>query len=168
MKGLIFGIMLLAGSVSWAGCSPVAAAGPNGGDVVPINNGSAVAEVVSNANTGEVIVQTYDQELKRRQPIEPQPITVGSGQNTVELMPHPTETDPPGTCSRFYGQADWVRGGQMRIGWMQSRAFGGRQEFGWHHGWEAGRMGSRMWEDMGEHRHIGPGHAPESRGPMHR
>ena len=132
MSGLLLGSLIAA-----TGCARTAAAGPNGGDVVPIKNGSAFAEVVSNADSGEVIVQTYDEDLKTREPIEREPITVGSGQNSVVLTPYPTETDPPGTCSRFYGQADWVRGGSMREGWMQGRAMGTRQEFDWQHGWEA-------------------------------
>ena len=165
MRMLLSGLML-GGLIAAAGCSRAAAAGPNGGDVVPIKDGSAVAEVVSNADTGEVIVQTYDEDLKTREPIERQPITVGSGQNSVELTPYPTETDPPGTCSRFYGQADWVRGGSMREGWMQGRAMGARQEFDWQRGWEAGRMGRGMWEGMGEHRRMGPGRGPGPGGPM--
>ena len=168
MKAFVSGLMVLAGLVAVTGCSRAAAAGPNGGDVVPIKNGSAFAEVVSKADTGEVIVQTYGEDLKTREPIEREPITVGSGQNSVELAPYPTETDPPGTCSRFYGQADWVRGGRIREGWMQVRAMGVRQEFDWQHGWEAGRMGGRMWEAMGEHRRMGPGHGPAPRGSMDR
>lgn len=167
MKIFVAG-MILVGLIAVAACSRTAAAGPNGGDVVPIKNGTAYAEVVSNANTGEVVVQTYDEDLKTRQPIEQQPITVGSDRNSVELTPYPTATDPPGTCSRFYGQADWVRGGDVRLGWMQGAAMGNRQEFAWQHGWEAGRMHGGMWEEMGGHRRLGPGHAPGSRGPIER
>ena len=167
MKMLLAGLML-GGLIAAAGCARAAAAGPNGGDVVPIKNGSAVAEVVSNADSGEVMVQTYAEDLKTREPIEREPITVGSGQNSVELTPYPTETDPPGTCSRFYGQADWVRGGSIRAGWMQGRAMGMRQEFDWQRGWEAGRIGRGMWGAMGQHRRMGPGHGPGPRGPMDR
>ena len=163
LSGLMLGALILA-----VGCARTAAAGPNGGDVVPIKNGSAFAEVVSNADSGEVIVQTYAEDLKTREPIERAPITVGSGQNSVELTPYPTETDPPGTCSRFYGQADWVRDGSIREGWMQGRAMGMRQEFDWEHGWEAGRVHRGMWEAMGEHRRMGPGHGPGPRGPVDR
>ena len=168
MRTLLWASMLVVSLVGAAACSRAAAAGPNGGDVVPIKNGSAVAEVVSNADTGEVIVQTYDQDLKTREPIEREPITVGSGQNSVELMPHPVDTDPPGTCSRVYGQAAWVRGGSVREGWMMGRAMGNREEFEWQHGWEAGRMGRHMWEAMGEHRQMGPGHGAGPRGPVDR
>ncbi len=167
MKTFVVGV-ILAGLVAVAGCSRTASAGPNGGDVVPIKNGTANAEVVSNADTGEVIVQTFDEDLKTRQPIEREPITVGSGTNSVELMPHPVASDPPGTCSRFYGQAEWVRGGGVRGAWMQGRGTGDRQEFDWEHGWEAGRMHGGMWEEMGGHRRMGPGHAPGPGGPFDR
>jgi hypothetical protein len=164
VAGVIVGSLLVV-----AACSRAASAGPNGGDVVPIKNGTVKAELVSNVDTGEVLVQTYDDDLKTRQPIERQPITVGSGDNSVELAPHPVDTDPPGTCSRFYGQADWVRGGRIREGWMHGEGTGGsRQQFAWEHGWEAGRMHSGMWEAMGEHRRMGPGHGPGSRGPVDR
>ena len=165
MRTIVAGV-IVGGLLTAAGCSRTAAAGPNGGDVVPIKNGSAFAEVVSNPDSGEVMVQTFDEDLKTPEPIDREPITVGSGENSVELTPYPTETDPPGTCSRFYGQADWVRGGSFREGWMQGRAMGARQEFGWQHGWEAGRAQRGMWEAMGEHRRMGPGHGPGPGGPM--
>lgn len=168
MRMLLWVSVLLVGLLGAAGCSQAAAAGPNGGDVVPIKDGSTVAEVVSNADTGEVLVQTYDEDLKTREPIEREPITVGSGQNSVELTPYPTDTDPPGTCSRFYGQADWVRGGRIGDGWMESRAMRMRHDFAWQRGWEAGRMSGGMWEAMGEHRRMGPGHGPGPHGSMNR
>ena len=165
---MLGGGVILIGLLVVAACSRTAAAGPNGGDVVPIKDGTTKAEVVANAETGEVMVQTFDEDLKARQPIEREAITVGSGANSVELTPYPVDTDPPGTCSRFYGQADWARGGSFREGWMQSRGMGTRQEFEWQHGWEAGRMHTRMWEEMGGHRRMGPGHAPGPRGPIDR
>lgn len=167
MKTLAAGVILI-GMFVVSGCSRAAAAGPNGGDVVPIKSGTAYAEVVSNADTGEVIVQTFDKDLKARQPIDREPISVGSGENSVELRPYPTDTDPPGTCSRFYGQADWVRGGRVRQGWMRGRGTGDREEFNWERGWEGGRMHSRLWEEMGGHRRMGPGHGPGAPGPMDR
>lgn len=156
MKRILVGMMVVASVAFAAACSTAAAAGPNGGDVVRIR-GNVVAEVIFNAETGEVIVQTFDRDLKQREPIDAQPLTVGSDQDTLTLMPHPISSDPPGTCSRFYGQADWVRGGRVRSGWVESQAVS-RQQFGWHHGWEAGRMDIRTWENMGEHRHTLPGH----------
>ena len=168
MKAILTGL-IAATLIATVGCSGTAAAGPNGGDVVTIKDGTTKAEVVSNPDTGEVLVQTYDEDLKARQPIERQPITVGSGDNSVELAPHPVDTDPPGTCSRFYGQAEWVRGGRMREGWMHRGGAGAsRQQFAWEHGWEAGRMHSGMWEAMGGHRRMGPGQGPGGRGPMDR
>ena len=168
MKTLVAGVML-AGLIAVAGCSQTASVGPNGGDLVPIKGGTAYAELVSNADTGEVMVQMWDKDLKTRRPIEQEPITVGSGGNNVELLPHPTDTDAEGTCSRFYGQADWARGAGERQGWMHGRGTGERQEFKWQHGGEAGRMQGRMWEDMGERRRMGSGHNAGPRGgPMHR
>jgi hypothetical protein len=43
-----------------------------------------------------------------------------------------------------------------------------RQQFAWEHGWEAGRTHSSLWERMGEHRRMGPGHGFGGRGPMDR
>ena len=168
MKTLAAGMGLI-GLVAIAACSKTAAAGPNGGDLIPIKGGTAYAELVSNPDSGEVMVQTWDKDLKTRRPIEQEPITVGSGGDNVELAPHPTDTDPSGTCSRFYGQAEWARGAGARQGWMRGRGTGDRQEFGWQHGSEAGRMQGQMWEAMGEHRRMGPGHGPgKPGGPMHR
>ena len=168
MKTFVAGVILI-GLMAVAACSKTASAGPNGGDLVPIKGGTAYAELVSNPDSGEVMVQTWDKDMKTRRPIEQEPITLGSGGNNVELTPHPIDTDPAGTCSRFYGQADWARGTGARQGWMQGRGTGDRQEFEWQHGSEAGRMQGRMWEGMGEHRRMGPGHGPDSRGgPMHR
>ena len=158
MKTLFAGLIAVMVIVA-AGCAGTAAAGPNRGDVVAIQDGTAKAEVVSNPDTGEVLVQTYGEDLKTRQPIERQPITVGSGDNSVELTPVPVGTDPPGTCSRFYGQAEWLRGGRMREGWMHDGGAGtNRRQFAWEHGWEAGRTHSSMWEAMGGHRRMGSGH----------
>lgn len=149
-------------------CSATAAAaapGPNGGDVVPIQNGKA--EVVTNAETGEVMVHTWDQNLKGQQPIDAQPMTLGSGEHMVELEPHPLASDPPGKCSRFYGQADWMRGGSIKSGWLrccggQGGGGGTRQDFAWANCWAGGRTHGGMWSEMGEHRRgmggpMGPG-----------
>ena len=56
------------------GCSQTAtqpsSTGPNGGDLVPIRNGTAYAEFVANADTGEVMVHSWDKDLKTRRPVE--------------------------------------------------------------------------------------------------
>jgi len=160
MKTFVTGLML-ACLIAVAGCSKTqqqskqpAAAGPNGGDLVPIKGGTAYAEVVGNADTGEVMVHTLDKDMKTSRPIEKEPITVGSGGNSVELRPQPMDTDPSETSSWFYGQADWMRGGSARHGWMQGRGTGDKQEFEWQRGWEAGRM---HWKEMGGHGGMGPG-----------
>lgn len=150
------------------GCSqssgPLPSAGPTGGDLVPIKNGTAYAELLANADTGEVLVNTWDKDLKTREPIEQEPITLGSGNQSVELMPHPMDTDPSGKCSRFYGHADWARGGDIRNGWMHGGGIGDHKDFGWSRCWQAGRSHGHMWEEMGEHRHMGPGHGPGHHG----
>lgn len=134
-----------------AGCSnssgPAASAGPNGGDLVPIKSGTAYAELLANADTGAILVTTWDKDLKTRRPIEEKPITVGSGEKSLELLPHPMDTDPSGTCSRFYGEAEWIRGGGIRNGWMHGGGTGNHQEFAWQRRWQAGRAApcGRRW-----------------------
>lgn len=132
-----------------------AKAGPNGGDLVGLDSSGGSAEVVTNADTGEVMVHTWKDDLKTPLPIEARPLTLGADANQVQLNPHPMPGDPPGYCSRFYGRADWVRGGGIHHGWM-SRADGGasRQEFAWDRCWKAGRAHGQMWSEMSGH---GPG-----------
>jgi hypothetical protein len=161
MKTFMSGVML-AGLFAVAGCSPSpsqpVSAGPNGGDLVPIKGGTAYAELLTNADTGEVLVNTWDKDMKTRRPVEKEPITVGSGDKSVELTPHPVDTDPSGQCSRFYGEADWVRGGGIHQGWMHGPGAGGHTDFAWQRCWQAGQAHGRMWEEMGPHRHMGQGH----------
>jgi hypothetical protein len=168
VKTFVTGVVV-AGLFAVAGCSrppsQPASAGPNGGDLVPIKGGTAYAELLANADTGEVLVNTWDKDLKTRRPIEKEPITVGSGDDSAELTPHPTDTDPAGTCSRFYGEADWVRGGGVHSGWMHGQGTGGHTEFQWQRCWQAGGSHGPMWTEMREHRHMGPGHMPG--GPGH-
>ena len=172
MKTFITG-MALAGLIAVAGCSQTpetsTSAGPSGGDLVPIKGGKVYAELLANADTGEVLVNTWDKDLKTRRPIEKEPITVGSGENSVELMPHPMDTDPAGTCSRFYGHADWMKGGNVGHGWMMMRGEGNQKHsFNWRNCWQGGRMHGPMWEEMGKHRRItGPGHGGPMMGPGH-
>jgi hypothetical protein len=151
------------------GCSQstekTTSAGPNGGDLVPIKSGSVYAELLANADTGEVMVQTWDKDLKTRRPIEKEPISVGSGDKSVELMPHPMDTDPSGKSSRFYGDADWVRGGGIRHGWMHGGGTGDHHDFDWNFCWHGGRAHGPMWEEMGKHRHMGQGHMGQGHGP---
>ena len=112
----------------------------------------------ANADTGEVMVHTWDRDLKTPRPVEREPITVGSAENSAELTPHPTASDPSGTCSRFYGHADWMRGGNVGHGWLAMRGDGGRRHsFDWRECWQGGKAHGRMWEEMGEHRRVGPG-----------
>ncbi len=149
--GVLSGILLLLAMMILEACSS-AQAGPNGGDVVPLTNSRATAEVVANADTGEVMVHTWDQNLKNSRPIESKPMMIGSGDQRIELQPYPTATDPPGSCSRFYGQADWLRGGQMRHGWLSGGADQNRREFAWNNCWRGGAAHGSMWTEMGDHR----------------
>lgn len=170
MKTLISGTtgVALAGLLLLGGCSErPASAGPNGGDLVPIKGGSIYAELLANADTGEVMVHTWDKDLKTPQPIESEPIIVGSGDKSVELAPHPMDSDPSGRCSRFYGKAEWVRGGGVHNGWMHGDGIGAHQEFAWERCWPAGRSHGHMWEEMGRHQHMGGGHGHgDHGGPM--
>ena len=159
--------LVTSGGLLAAGCSrpetTTPTTGPNGGDVVPVKNGTAYAELLANPDTGELMVHTWDKDLKTPRPIEKEPITVGSGENSAELMPHPMSGDTSGMSSRFYGHADWARGGNISHGWMSMRSEGGqRHSFDWRGCWQGGKAHGRMWEEMGEHRHMGPGHG----GPM--
>lgn len=163
MNRIAIGLILL-GALSLCGCSRSATAGPSGGDLVAIKDGTTYAELLANSDTGEVMVNTWDKDLKTRRPIEQEPITVGSGDNSVELTPHPIDSDPAGTCSRFYGEATWVRGGGVRQGWMHGGGTGEHKEFAWQRCWQGGRAHGPMWSEMGEHRRMGPGHRPGHRG----
>jgi hypothetical protein len=167
MKAFVTGLML-AGLFAVAGCSQApqqpGSAGPNGGDLVPIKGGTAYAEVLANVDTGEVLVNTWDKDLKTRQPIENEPLSVGSGDGSVELTPHPMDTDPSGTCSRFYGEADWVRGGSIRHGWMHGQGTGATRSLsGSAAGRRAGRTATcgRRWARTGT---WGRGTCPAGRG----
>jgi hypothetical protein len=160
--------MVFAGFLVVGGCSrtsdQLASAGPNGGDLVPIQSGKAYAELLANADTGEVMVHTWDKDLKTPRPVEKKSITVGSGDNKVELQPHPLDTDATGTCSRFYGAADWVRGGGIRHGWMHGGGAGDHRTFDWNHCWQAGPRHGPMWKEMREHQRMGPRHGPGHHG----
>ncbi len=159
--GVLSGISLCLAMMTLPSCSSKAeaGAGPNGGDVVPLKNGQAKAEVIANADTGEMMVHTWDQNLKNSHPIEIKPLMFGSGDQTIALQPHPAATDPSGSCSRFYGQADWLRGGKVSQGWMGG-AEQSRHEFAWKNCWKGGQTHGPMWNEMGEHRRGIMGRGP--------
>jgi hypothetical protein len=146
-------------------CSPNAKAGPNGGDVVALGDGKTSAEVLSNAESGEVMVHTWNNDLKSARPVEARPLTMGADDKQLQLEPHPLASDPPGYCSRFYGRADWLRGGSAQHGWLgHSGAENGRMHFDWNRGWKAGGMHGGMWSEMGGH---GPGMSQGGHGGRH-
>jgi len=117
------------------------------------SEGGAKAEVVTSADTGEVMIHTWDSALKSPQPIDAQSMTLGSGEHLLELEPHPLVSDPQGRCSRFYGQAEWMRGGSIKSGWLRCCGNQGkRQDFALINCWASGRTHDGMWAEMGEHR----------------
>jgi hypothetical protein len=155
--GAVAGVVIATGAFYLFLRQP-ASAGPNGGDLVPLDGGTAYAELLTNAETGEAMVHTWDRDLKRSRPIPSEPLVLGSGEESVSLMPHPTHDDPPGSCSRFYGRADWLRGGGIRHGWLRHRGHGEGRQFGWGRCWDAGRSHGSMWGVMGGHHIMGEGH----------
>ena len=162
MRSRISIVSAVAVALIAAGCSQTAtqpaSTGPNGGDMVPIRNGTAYAEFLANGDTGEVMVHSWDKDLKTQRPVERESITVGSGENSTQLVPHPMDGDPPGMSSRFYGHADWMRGGNVHQGWLTMRGEGGQKHsFDWQGCWQGGKAHGRMWEEMGDHRRMGPG-----------
>ena len=131
-------------------CSNNSKAGPNGGDVVALNDGKTSAEIMAKSDSGEVMVHTWDNSLKSSRPVEARPLTLGSDEKQIQLEPRPLASDPPGFCSRFYGRADWLQGGKVSHGWLsQSGMANGRQMFEWNHGWQAGGSHGPMWSEMG-------------------
>lgn len=161
MKTLIAGA-ILAGLIASVGCDNpprearvLTAQGPNGGDLVSIADGTAYVEIMANADTGEVVAHVLGKDVENNLPITAEPITVGSGRNRVALTPKPSNADPSGASSRFLGQADWLRGGQVHRAWIQVSGTAGHQEFELRHGWDAGRL---HWQTMSgrasmRHRH---------------
>lgn len=137
-----------------------ASAGPYGGDLVPLDDGATYAEVLANQESGELMAHVWDKDLKTPHPITNEPITVGSDNSSVQLMPHPMPNDPVGTCSRFYGQADWVRGGGIHHGWLHTSGHTEhRQQFAWNRSWKGGQSHGKMWQEMqGHHRMGASGH----------
>lgn len=145
---------LVAGMFFVPSCSK-AKAGPNGGDLVTLGDGKTSAEVVANSDTGEAMVHTWNQDLKSALPIEARALTLGTEGNSVRLDPHPIASDPPGYCSRFYGRADWLRGGSVRHGWLSRAGSESQpQNFDWNRCWKAGGTHGGMWSEM---RGRGPG-----------
>jgi hypothetical protein len=169
MRTTTIALFLAVLAAGWNRTAMTPTTGPYGGDVVPIKDGSGYAELVADPDTGEAMVHTWDRDLKTRRPVEKEPITVGSGEKSTELTPHPMDTDPTGTCSRFYGHAEWMRGGNIEHGWMMMWSEGNQKHsFDWRNCWQGGRMHGTMWKEMGKHRRMmGPGHGGPMMGPGH-
>lgn len=146
-------LLLASGATVFVACNKAQArVGPNGGDVVSVPNTGAKAEVIGNPDTGEVVIRTWDEKLERPESLPREPLVLGEGERRLELMPHAMADDPEGRSSRFYGRAEWLRGGRVERGWIE--CCGGarvREEFAWSSGWEAGRRHGDMWQDMRGH-----------------
>jgi|GEM_PF-1360883 len=156
--GLVMGMVLV------QSCAK-AKAGPNGGDLVTLDNGKTNAELMANSDTGEAMVHTWNQDLKAPLPIEARPLTLGTDANSVRLEPHPLANDPPGSCSQFYGRADWLKGGSVNHGWLSSSGSESeRHQFDLKRCWKSGRTHGHMWSEMGGH---GPGMHQKGDGGMH-
>mgnify|MGYP003639740280 CR=1 FL=1 len=151
----IWVVALAALTILLPGCGS-AKAGPNGGDLIPNDDGSVNAELLANQETGEVMIHTWDKDLKQPAPIDAEPLKIEVDGKTMELAPHPTASDPAGKCSQFYGRADWVQGGGLQHGNLHGPGFvSGGHMFGWNRCWKAGRSHGQMWSRMQEH---GSGH----------
>jgi len=130
-----------------------ASTGPNGGDVVLLADRDTKAEVLANSDTGEVMIHTWDTDLKKPNPLEAKALILGSGSESVVLDPHPLPTDPSGRCSRFYGQANWMMGGEANHGFVAASGQNAEQyHFDWKNCWNGGEANGSMWSGMGEHR----------------
>ena len=147
------GLLLAGGAALFVACNKASAdVGPNGGDVVALPNTDAKAEVIGNADTGEVVVRTWDEELANPRPMPHESLVIGEGDRRLELTSHPMADDPQGRSSRFYGRAEWLRGGRVDNAWIECcGSEQGRERFGWSHGWEAGRRHGDLWREMREH-----------------
>ena len=160
---IVAAVSLLIGMLFVQSCSK-AKGGPNGGDLLTLDNGKTNAEIMANADTGEAMVHTWSQDLKSPLPIEARPLILGTEANSVRLEPHPLPGDPPGSCSQFYGRADWLRGGNVHHGWLSSSGNESeRHQFDWNRCWNAGREHGHMWSEMDRH---GPGMHQNGHGGM--
>ena len=156
----IHAALVIAAGAGLASCSAdKATVGPFDGDVIAVMDGAVNAEVVTNAQTGEVLVQTWKPDSARRQAIPAAPISLGTASHVVVLAPHPIADDPPGESSRFYGQADWLRGGMFDHGWLRCCGAGAGSAndgppserthvFWWTNCWNAGHKHPELWSDI--------------------
>lgn len=128
--------------------------GPYGGDLVPLGEG-AQGEVLANDETGEAVALIWDASLRHSHPIPDDPIVIGRGERTVTLRPHPRSDDPSGHCSRFYGQADWLKGGRSDHEWLEWNGHGMHHRFAGQGCWNSGPERRSLWHDL---HHDGASH----------
>lgn len=122
--------------------------GPNGGPIVSLKNSHAKAEIITNAESGAILIYTWDLVLKNKRPVNYKPLIIGSGNETVDLHPYPIDDDSAGYCSRFYGKADWLYGEQMHSGWLGGGMEQIRHEFDWDISLRAGKSRGTLFKKM--------------------
>lgn len=148
--GIICGTGLVLALTAFNSCSSMQQ-GPNGGTVVSLKDSHAKAEILANAESGMIIVYTWDLALKKSRPISYKPLMIGSGDETVKLLPYPTADDSSGYCSRFFGKADWLRGGNMSYGWLGGGMEQIEHNFNWNNSLSAGKTLSSLFDTMDNH-----------------
>jgi hypothetical protein len=147
LTGIISGTLLIAVLISFNSCSWMQR-GPNGGTLVSLKNSNAKAEILADAGNGTVLIYTWEHALKKKRPISYKPLMIGSGNETVDLQPYPTVEDSAGYCSRFFGKADWLRGGHIRHGWLGGGMEQIRHGFNWKNCWRAGETLGSLFDKM--------------------
>lgn len=97
----------------------------------------------------------------------PPAIAPGHQEHGPAPRPVPLDSDPSGLCSQFYGEADWVRGGAFNTAGY-TEAIRAHRTFDWSRCGQGGQHG-HMWEEMGTHRRMEPGHMSggQEHGPGH-
>jgi len=126
--------------------------GPYGGTVISLKSSHAKAEILADTASGAVLIYTWDIALKKNKPVHYKPFIIGSGDETVDLFPYPIAGDSTGYCSRFYGKAEWVRGGGMVYGWLGGGVEQVRHEFNWKNCLHAGKSLGSLFEKMDENK----------------
>ncbi len=154
--GVLIAALIAVGIFFYFARTAGANVGPYGGDLIPLDDPAGVqAEVLARQETGEVMLHTWNRDLNTAHPIEAKSITMGSGDESIVLEPHPMPGDPPGYCSRFYGRTDWMMGGRVQSGWIRRHGAGSERSFNWKNCWEGGAQHGSMWSEVSQHGPMG-------------
>lgn len=148
--GIFSGTGLALALMAFVSCSSMQR-GPNGGAVVSLKDSHAKAEILANAESGMIMVYTWDRALKKSQPISYKPLMISSGDQTVDLQPYPTADDSAGYSSRFFGKADWLREGEMKFGWLGGGIEQIKYNFNWNKSLSAGKTRDSLFNKMDNH-----------------